>query len=66
MFIDAVYHKYRFNRNYSKLPFTQKLLNAFDRSGLAGIYTDLNRALETLTDNRIGIAPFLVAAKPYG
>ena len=66
MFIDAVYHKYRFNRNYSKLPFTQKLLNAFDRSGLAGIYTDLNRALETLTDNRIGIAPFLGSAKPYG
>ena len=31
---------------------SQKLLNAFDRSGLAGIYTDVNKAVETLTDNR--------------
>tara|TARA_R100001530_G_scaffold28480_1_gene22526 strand:- start:1494 stop:5294 length:3801 start_codon:yes stop_codon:yes gene_type:complete len=65
MMIDAIYHKYRFNRSYAKLPLTTKLLNAFDRSGLAAIYTDINKAIETLTDNRIGIAPALGAAKPY-
>jgi hypothetical protein len=66
MLIDATYHKFRFNRDYNKLSLTQKLLNAFDRSGLAGIYTDVNKAIETLTDNRIGIAPFLGEQKPYG
>ena len=66
MLIDGIYHKYRFNRDYSKLSLTQKLLNAFDRSGLAGIYTDVNKAIETLTDNRFGIAPMLGEKKPYG
>ena len=66
MLIDGIYHKYRFNRDYSKLSLTQKLLNAFDRSGLAGIYTDVNKAIETLTDNRFGISPMLGEKKPYG
>ena len=66
MLIDGIYHKYRFNRDYSKLSLTQKLLNAFDRSRLAGIYTDVNNAIETLTDNRFGIAPMLGEKKPYG
>ena len=66
LIIDATYHKFRFNRDYSKLSLTEKLLNAFDRSGLAGVYTDVNKALETLTDNRIGIAPLLGEKKPYG
>ena len=66
MMIDAIYHKVRFNRDYNKLSLTQKLLNAFDRSGLAGIYTDVNKAIETLSDNRIGISPMLGENKPYG
>ena len=66
MMIDGVYHKYRFNRNYSKVPMAEKILNGFDRSGLAGIYADVNKAIETLTDNRFGMSPLLGAAKPYG
>ena len=66
MLIDGVYHKFRFNRDYSKLSLTQKLLNAFDRSGLAGIYTDVNKAIETLSVNRIGISPMLGEKRPYG
>ena len=66
MMIDGIYHKYRFDRDYSKLSLTEKLLNGFDRSGLAGIYTDVNKAIETLTDNRFGISPCLGAGKPYG
>ena len=66
MIIDGMYHKTRFQRDYSKLSLTQKLLNAFDRSGLGGIYTDINKAIETLTDNRIGISPMLGESKPYG
>ena len=66
MMIDAIYHEFRFDKDYSKLSLTQKLLNGFDRSGLAGIYTDVNRSIEALTDNRIGIGPLLGEGKPYG
>jgi hypothetical protein len=66
MLIDKIYTEYRFGRDYSKIPFTTKLLNAFDRSGLAGIYTDINKAIETLTDNRFGIGPMLGEDKPFG
>ena len=66
MLIDGVYHKYRFNRDYSKVPMAEKILNGFDRSGLAGIYADVNKAIETLTDNRFGMSPLLGAQKPYG
>ena len=66
MLIDKVYHEFRFNRDYSKVPFSTKLLNAFDRSGLAGIYTDINKAIETLSDNRIGMGPLLGENRPYG
>jgi len=66
MMIDALYHKVRFQKDYSKLSMTSKLLNAFDRSGLAGIYTDINRSLEALSNNKIGIRPILGDARPYG
>ena len=66
MLIDKIYHEFRFGRDYSKLSLTTKLLNAFDRSGLAGIYTDINKAVETLTDNRIGIGPALGENRLFG
>tara|TARA_R110000764_G_scaffold37827_2_gene83945 strand:+ start:275 stop:3616 length:3342 start_codon:yes stop_codon:yes gene_type:complete len=65
MLVDKLYHKTRFNRDYDTLSLTEKLMNGFDRSGLAGIYIDVNKAIETLTDNRFGIAPMLGAGKPY-
>jgi len=65
MLIDKIYTEFRFGRDYSKQSLTTKLLNAFDRSGLAGIYTDINKAIETLTDNRIGISPALGENKPF-
>ena len=66
MLIDKIYTEFRFGRDYSKQSLTTKLLNAFDRSGLAGIYTDINKAIETLTDNRIGIGPLVGESKPFG
>lgn len=66
MLIDGIYTTYRYDKDYSKISMTDKLLNAFDRSGLGGIYVDVNRAIESLTDNRIGIRPMLGAKKPYG
>ena len=66
MLVDAVYSEFRFNKDYGKMSLTEKLLNAFDRSGLGGIYVDVNRAVEALTDNRIGIRPLLGEGRPYG
>ena len=66
MMIDGVYHKVRFQKDYNKLSMQTKLLNAFDRSGLAGIYTDINRGIEALSDKRIGIRHMLGDRKPYG
>jgi hypothetical protein len=66
MMIDALYSKFRFNKDYSKISLTDKLIAGFDRSGLGGIYTDVNRSIETLTDNRFGLRPMLGAKKPYG
>ena len=66
MLIDSVYTKYRYGKDYAKIPLTEKLIAAFDRSGLGGAYVDVNRAIEALTDNRIGIRPMLGSKKPYG
>jgi len=37
--------------------FDQKLINAIDRSGLLGFFTDINNVTEKLTDNQIGVRP---------
>ena len=66
MLVDSVYTTFRFDKDYSKKSLTAKLLAAFDRSGLGGIYVDINRSIEALTDNRIGIAPLIGEGKPYG
>ena len=66
MLVDAVYTELRFGKDYSKKSLTEKLLAAFDRSGLGGIYVDVNRSIEALTDNRIGLRPLLGEGKPYG
>jgi len=63
--VDAFRQK-AFNRDYSKKPTGQKIVDAFDRSGLGGIYSDINNAIERLGNNEIGLRPLLGAKKPYG
>ena len=63
--VDAFRQK-AFNKSYSKKPFGQKVVDAFDRSGLGGIYSDINNAIERLGNNQIGLRPLLGAKKPYG
>ena len=62
--VDATRQK-AFNRSYAKKPFGQKIVDASDRSGLGGIFSDMNNILERLTDNKIGLRPTLGAARPY-
>ena len=54
-----------FDRSYSKKPFGEKLINAFDRSGLGGIYSDINNVVERMGNNKIGLRPLVGAGKPY-
>ena len=65
MLIDGIYTEFRFDKDWGKKSLTDKLLSAFDRSGLGGIYVDVNRAIESLSDNRIGIRPMLGEQRPY-
>lgn len=63
--VDA-FRQRAFDRDYSKKPFGQKIVDAFDRSGIGGIYSDVNNALERIGNNQIGLRPLLGAKKPYG
>jgi len=54
-----------FDRDYQKKPLGDKISSAIDRSGAIGIFSDLNRMLEVMSDNDLGIAPALGAGKPY-
>jgi len=65
MMVDAFRQK-QFNRDYSKKPFGQKLVDGFDRSGLGGIFSDINNSIERLGNNQIGLRPLLNGKKPYG
>ena len=62
--VDAIRQR-AFNRDYGKKPFGQKIVDAFDRSGIGGIFSDLNNVLERMSDNKIGMRPALGAGKPY-
>ena len=65
MMVDAFRQK-QFGRDYGKKPFGQKLVDGFDRSGLGGIFSDINNAIERLGNNQIGLRPLLGGKKPYG
>ena len=65
MMVDAFRQK-QFGKDYSKKPFANKLVDGFDRSGLGGIFSDINNAIERLGNNQIGLRPLLGGKKPYG
>jgi hypothetical protein len=49
----------------SKETFDEKLLNAIDRSGIGGYFTDVNNAVEKLTNNKIGMRPAFTDSPQY-
>jgi hypothetical protein len=55
-----------FGKDYTKKSRTSQILDALDRSAALGIFTDINRAIESATDNRFGLRPALGDKKPYG
>ena len=42
-----------------------KIASAIDRSAVIGIFSDVNRMIEVMSNNDLGIAPALGAGKPY-
>ena len=62
--VDAMRNR-QFGRDYSKKKFGDKLISAIERSAILGIFSDVNRMVETLSNNRLGLAPALGAGKPY-
>lgn len=62
--VDSVRQR-AFDRDYEKKPLGDKISSAIDRSGAIGIFSDLNRMVEVMSDNDLGIAPALGAGKPY-
>ena len=65
MVVDAVRTE-QTGQNYAKKKLREKLLDGFDRGGLGGIFTDINRIVETATNNEFGLRPLLGVGKPYG
>jgi hypothetical protein len=53
------------NQDYSKKPLRSKILDGAERGGAFGIFTDINRLIESLSDNQIGINPILGTGKKY-
>jgi hypothetical protein len=41
------------------------LISAIDRSAILGIFTDVNRMVETLSNNRLGLSPMIGAGRKY-
>jgi hypothetical protein len=54
-----------FDRDYSKKKLGDKIASAIDRSAVIGIFSDVNRMIEVMSNNDMGIAPMLGAGKPY-
>jgi len=55
-----------YGRNYDKKTLTEKLIDGAERGGVFGIFGDVNRMIESLSDNELGLRPLLGQKKPYG
>ena len=49
-----------------KKSFTERLIDGAERGGVFGIFGDINRIIESLSDNQIRLKPLLGVEKPYG
>jgi hypothetical protein len=54
--------QYDDNREFS---IGERLVDGIDRSGVLGFFTDINNAVERLSDNRVGVRPFAFGSKGY-
>lgn len=55
-----------YGKNYGKKSLTEKLIDGAERGGVFGIFGDVNRIIESLSDNELGLRPLLGQGRPYG
>jgi len=56
----------QYGKDYSKKSAVAKLTDGIDRSGVTGIFFDLNNSIERMFHNQIGLRSMLGTNKPYG
>jgi len=62
--VDA-FRQRQFGLDYKKKKFGDKLMGAIDRSAVLGIFSDVNRMVETLSNNRIGLSQMVGGGRQY-
>jgi hypothetical protein len=62
--VDAIRYKQTGHGDDNR-PLADRMMNAIDRSGALGWFTDVNNGIETVTDNQFGIRPMLGAGRNY-
>ena len=55
-----------YGKDYGKKSLTERILDGAERGGVFGIFGDINRILESLSDNNLGLRPLLGEGRPYG
>jgi len=65
MLVDGI-RSGQLNKDYSKKDIRDKIYDGFERSGAGGLFLEVNRMVETLTDNKVGVRPMIGVGKPYG
>lgn len=49
----------QYGSDWSRKPWQERLGNAIDRAGIGGWFMEANNIIERLSDNRVGVRPFL-------
>ena len=66
MMIDAIRAK-QTNAQYKNKTLREKVLDGAERGGVGGMFTDIDRIIMALSDNKIGVRPTLLGIqRPYG
>ena len=64
-FVDFVRTEYNFDRSYAAKSWSQKFYDALERSALLGYFMDINKSIEALTDNKVGVRPIFQIGHKY-
>ena len=65
MLIDKIRTE-QYGQDYDKKSAVAKLTDGIDRSGVTGIFFDINNSVERMFHNRVGLRPLLGTNNPYG
>ena len=64
-FVDFIRTEYAFKQSYAAKPYNKKLYDAIERSAVTGYFLDINKSIEGLSSNQIGLRPMLGIGHQY-